>query len=269
MQSTPMDQLASIVRDATHVVVFTGAGMSAESGIPTFRDDDGFWQRFPIEEFASWSGILRTVFKKPRVMSDFVYEVLHPIADAQPNAGHVAVEQLEHHKRVTVITQNIDGLHQLAGNTTVHEIHGSLFEVVSLKGRFRRLLSRSQLSRIASKVDRARRGWFSLLRLLWAIRPWLGLGWKGVHRPKLVLFGDSLAEPDWSLANEAVQKCDCFIQVGCSGVVLPAALLPLEAHTAGATIIAVDPRPTEADYWIEGTAAEVLPRLIQELGSSG
>jgi NAD-dependent deacetylase len=100
------------------------------------------------------------------------------------------------------------------------------------------------------------------------MRPWLGLGFRGLHRPKLVLFGDAMAEPDWSMASSAVRDCDCLIQVGCSGVVLPAAMLPMEAKDAGATIIAIDPRPTPADYWIEGTAGEVLPKLVREITES-
>jgi NAD-dependent deacetylase len=265
MHSTPIDDLVDMIRQSKHIVVFTGAGMSAESGIPTFRDDGGFWQRFPVDEFATWKGIFRTVLRKPRAMSEFVYEVMHPIAIAQPNAGHHAIEQLEHHTRVTVVTQNIDGLHQLAGNTIVHEIHGSLFEVVSLKGRFRELLSRPRFKAIANRVERSRRGPLCLLRLMWAIRPWLGLGFRGIHRPKLVLFGDTMAEPDWSMASRAVRECDCLIQVGTSGLVVPAAWLPLQAKAAGASIIAIDPSPTAADYWIEGTAADVLPRLLQKL----
>ncbi|MFK8113278.1 MAG: NAD-dependent deacetylase [Rubripirellula sp.] len=269
MRTTSIAQLADVIRESEHVVVFTGAGMSAESGIPTFRDDDGFWKRFPIEEFASWKGIFKTVFRRPRAMSEFVYEVIQPIAAARPNAGHLAVEQLEHHTRVTVVTQNVDGLHQLAGNTVVHEIHGSLFEVVSLKGRFRNLLSRNQFANIADRVERSRHSRLSLFRLLWAIRSWLGVGWRGIHRPKVVLFGDSMAEPDWAMAWQAVRDCDCLIQVGCSGVVLPAAMLPIEAKDAGATIIAVDPQPVQADLWYEGKAGEVLPRLIERLVSQG
>lgn len=265
MRTTSIDTIADVVRDAKHVVVFTGAGMSAESGIPTFRDDDGFWQRFPVEEFACWNGIVRTALRQPRALAEFAHEVIYPIASAEPNAGHLAIERLEHHTRVTVVTQNIDALHQSAGNTTVHEIHGSLFEVVSLKGKFRTLLSRPQLTQIARRVGRSRKGILILARLLMALRPWLGLGLRGLHRPKLVLFGDAMAEPDWSMAQTAVQDCDCLIQVGCSGVVMPAATLPMEAKNAGATVIAIDPKPTHADLWIEGEAGEVLPRLVKRI----
>lgn len=257
-----LSMAASWLRDAQHVVVFTGAGASAESGIPTFRDDDGFWQEFPVEEFATWSGIFRTALRQPRRVADFIYAVLHPIASARPNAGHLAVAELERHVRVTVVTQNIDGLHREAGNAIVYEVHGSLFEVVSLKGRFRDLLSRRELLRISESLDRARRGCCVLPRTLLAIRRWAGLGLRGIRRPNLVLFGDGMAEPAWSQSLEAVRECDCLIQVGCSGAVWPAAQIPQEARNAGARVISIDPQPASG-LWLTGTAAEVLPILVR------
>ena len=265
MQSS-LSEAAEILRSASHVVAFTGAGMSAESGIPTFRDDDGFWQRFPVESFATWRGIAGTALRRPRALAEFAFEVIQPIANAAANPGHRAIEQLEHHTKVTVITQNIDGLHQQAGNTIVHQVHGSLFEVVTTRGRFRYLLSRDQLQRIAGRVGKCRRGPLALARLMWALRPWLGLGLRGAHRPRLVLFGDAMAEPDWSLATQAVADCDCLLQVGCSGMVMPAAMLPVQAKAAGATTIAIDPHPVAADCWLQGSAGDVLPKLLQALG---
>ncbi len=133
--------------------MFTGAGVSAESGIPTFRDDEGFWQQFPVREFATWKGLVRTAIRRPRRLADFIHAVLHPIAVAKPNAGHRAIAEMEKHVGVTVVTQNIDNLHQEAGNTIVHEVHGSLFEVVTRRGRFIRLLSRRQLLQIAEALE--------------------------------------------------------------------------------------------------------------------
>lgn len=254
---------AELLRGSEKVVVFTGAGASAESGIPTFRDDDGFWREFPVDEFATWQGLVRTAILRPRRVAEFAYAVLHPIASAKPNAGHVAIADLERHVPVVVVTQNIDGLHGKAGNTIVHEIHGSLFEVVTLRGRFVMLLSRRRLLRMSAALDEARRGWLCLPRTLLAIRPWLGLGLRGLHRPKLVLFGDAMAEPAWSQSLDAVRNCDCLIQVGCSGVVWPAAQLPQTARAAGARVISIDPQRTAGDVWLRGTAAEILPALVQ------
>ncbi len=252
------------LRNAQEVVVFTGAGASAESGVPTFRDDEGFWREFPPEEFASWRGLWRTAVRRPHQLAEFAHAVIAPIARASPNPGHRAVANLEKHVGVTVVTQNIDGLHQEAGTTLVREIHGSLLEVVTGRGRFLNLLSRNDLRRIATALERARGGWYPLTRTLFAVRPILGAGPRGLHRPNLVLFGDALAEPAWTLAQEDCRRCDVMIQVGCSGAVWPAALLPLEAQAHGAFLITIDPHPGEGDVWLQGTAARLLPLLLEK-----
>jgi len=258
-----MARAADWLRRAREVVVFTGAGASAESGVPTFRDDAGFWQEFPPEEFAHWKGLLATALVRPRRLAEFVYAVLGPIAAAEPNAGHRAIAAVEKHTRVTVVTQNIDGLHQEAGSSRVLEVHGSLLEIASRRGRVLRVLSRARLRRIVAGVGRARRGWLALPRLLAALRGFYGLGLRGFHRPNVVLFGDAMAEPAWTLAQEACRKCDLMIQVGCSLAVWPAALLPQAAKAAGARVIAIDPAAGEGDLWLPGTAAERLPALVQ------
>jgi NAD-dependent deacetylase len=254
---------ASWLRCAREVVVFTGAGVSAESGIPTFRDGEGFWQHFPVEEFASRKGLVRTAIRKPRRLAEFIHAVLRPIAVAKPNEGHRAIAELEKHVDVTVVTQNIDNLHQEAGSTIVHEVHGSLFEVVTQHGRFGRLLSRRQLLRMAENLDRSRRGWLVLPKILLAIHPMAGLGLRGLHLPRIVLFGDTMNEPAWSKSLEAARSCDCMLQVGASGMVMPAAMLPREAKAAGAKVITIDPSDGEGDVWLQGTAATVLPQLVE------
>jgi NAD-dependent deacetylase len=196
-------------------------------------------------------------------LAAFIHAVLQPIAVAKPNAGHRAIAELEKHVGATVVTQNIDNLHQEAGSTIVHEVHGSLFEVVTGRGRFVRLLSRRELSRMADRLDRARRGVLILPRTVMAIRPLAGVGLRGLHLPRIVLFNDAMAEPAWTKASEAVRRCDCMIQVGTSGAVMPAAMLPREAKAAGAKIITIDPNEGDGDIWLQGTTAIVLPRLVE------
>src|SRR5262245_20836454 len=144
MSPTPdsLKQAAEQIRTARRLVVFTGAGVSAESGIPTFRDDDGFWQRFPPEQFARWDGLLQTAAVRPAQLAEFFQAVLEPIGTARPNAAHLTIANLERLTPVTVITQNVDGLHQAAGSSRVREVHGSFFQVVSLHGRAIRTLTR-------------------------------------------------------------------------------------------------------------------------------
>ena len=141
------------LRKAKHVVVFSGAGMSAESGIPTFRDADGFWQRFPPEKFATWNGLWRTALTDPHSVADFVLNVVDPIARAEVNPGHRAVAALERRAKTTVVTQNVDGLHQMAGSTDVLEIHGCLLEVIDrLTAQVVQRIDRSQLTQIADAL---------------------------------------------------------------------------------------------------------------------
>jgi NAD-dependent deacetylase len=188
---------------------------------------------------------------------------LQPIAAARPNAAHRAIADMERHVGVTVVTQNIDNLHQEAGSTIVHEVHGSLFEIVTRRGRFLRLLSRRELLRMAEALDHARHGWPVLPRVLVAIRLLAGLGLRGLHLPRIVLFGDAMAEPAWTNALAAVRQCDCMIQVGTSGTVQPAASLPWEAKSAGAKVITIDPNEGGGDVWLQGTAGTMLPRLCK------
>lgn len=252
------------LRNARKVVVFTGAGISAESGIPTFRDDDGFWQRFPPEQYASWTGLLQMTVSKPHSVAEFVLNVVEPIAKATVNAGHRAVADLQQRIPTTVVTQNIDGLHQSAGSEAVLEIHGSLLEVVDLStGKLVRNLDRSDLSKIADTLRSYVERETSAMRLLWNLRKHYPLDWLWRHRPNLILFGDALAEPAWTSACQAVRECDVLLSVGTSGAVLPAALLPAEAAAAGATVVTVDPHPNDG-CWLEGKAGEVLPRLMTD-----
>lgn len=191
-----LKQAAEQIRTARRLVVFTGAGVSAESGIPTFRDDDGFWQRFPPEQFARWDGLLQTAAVRPAQLAEFLQAVLEPIATAKPNAAHQAIAELEQRTATTVITQNVDSLHQAAGSSRVREVHGSFFQVVSLYGRAIRKLSRADLAAVTERLGRARSGLFKRTRLLWSLRPMFGLSWRGFQRPGVVLFGGAMAEPD-------------------------------------------------------------------------
>lgn len=251
---------------ARHVVVFTGAGVSAESGIPTFRDSGGFWTEFPPQQFANWSSLLKLAALEPRRLAQFLLAVIEPIARALPNPAHLALARLEDHARLTVVTQNIDGLHQDAGSTTVLEIHGTLLETVNVStGRFERLVTRAELQQIADRLRGAMDGLWPAPRLAAAIQPIFGPGLSGMHRPNLVLFGDALCEPAWTQALAAARACDVLLSVGTSGVVHPAAMLPLEAASSGATVISVDPHEATGHIHLQGAASSMLTSLLAEV----
>lgn len=254
----------SALKKADRVLVFTGAGISAESGIPTFRDSDGFWQKFPPEVFANWRGLLKTVQRDPRSVVEFVYHLVEPIARAEPNAGHKAVSQLEDHLETAVVTQNVDGLHQLAGTSTVLEIHGSLLEVVdTVTGEIARRFERDELTEISQAMNEFLSNQTSLESLVSDFMRRYPLDWMGKHRPNLVLFGDSLSQSAWDNAWQLASECDVLISVGTSGAVFPAALLPERAASSGATVITIDPS-SGGECWLEGKAEVVLPKLVQE-----
>lgn len=251
------------IRSAERIGVFTGAGISAESGIATFRDAGGFWQKYPPEEFATWDGILHLSATNPNLLADFLLELLEPIAEAEPNPGHRAIAALEQHRRVTVMTQNVDALHQDAGSREVKEIHGTFFEIVNSSGERLRTVTRAELLDVVESLRKAKESFFRRINLASAVRPMLGLGTHGFYRPNLVLFGDGMNEPDWTESLDVAQNCDVFLTVGTSGLVLPAAMLPHEAASSGAKCIAVDPSEESGDLWFPGTAGEVLPRLLE------
>lgn len=252
------------LRKAKQVVVFTGAGISAKSGVPTFRDADGFWHRFPPDTFASWSGLLKTAVTDPHAVAEFVLNVVEPIANAAANAGHLAVAQLEQHVKTTVVTQNIDGLHQLAGSTEVCEIHGTLLEVINTStGKLVQRFERHELIAIADSLRKYATRQQSLISFLGEFRQRYPFDWLGRHRPNLVLFGDSLAEPAWTRACQIVDACDVLLSVGTSGAVYPAAMLPDRAAAAGATVITIDPQ-ISSECWLEGNAEVVLPKLVRD-----
>jgi NAD-dependent deacetylase len=255
---------AEILQAANHIVVFSGAGVSAESGIPTFRDPDGLWQHFPPEQFATRQGLQAVAVNNPRRVAEFVLALLEPIAAAEPNQGHRAIAAMEQHRQVTVITQNIDGLHQAAGSTRVWEVHGSTFDIITMEGDPVARVSREELRQVVAGLKKAIHPVFDQDAALQAVQPILSFRSGSLVRPSIVLFGEGMAEPAWGRACEAANSCDCMLMVGTSGVVYPAAMLPEQAKAGGAEVIAVGPeRFALSDVWLRGTSAGVLPALAR------
>jgi NAD-dependent deacetylase len=255
-------EAAQHLKRARKIVVFTGAGVSAESGIGTFRDDDGLWTRFPPEQFANWESLLQIAMRAPARAAQFFVALMQPMLAAQPNAGHRAIASLESRALVTVVTQNIDALHEAAGSRAVHAVHGSLYETMYLDGTERGPVPRDVVSSVVAALGPLCQEPVAFEQLITAVEPLMGADERGPYRPKIVLFGDQLAEPEWMLAQEAASECECMISVGTSGTVYPAADLPNMARAAGAKVIGVDPQPVDADIWLPGAAGTVLPALV-------
>ncbi len=230
------------LRDYDNVVFFTGAGMSAESGVPTYRGAGGVWREYDYERCAC-----ENAFKSdPEYVWEFHNFRRDLVGKCKPNAGHDLVARAEAAlPSVTVITQNIDGLHQLAGSQRVLELHGSLWEV---------------------RCDRC--GWRDRGRespLVELECPECG----AFKRPNIVWFGDMLFMDVIQASQSALQSCDLLVSIGTSAVVYPAAQLPLIAKQAGATLVEINPEETPLsgayEHHLRGPATEMLARIADGL----
>ncbi|ODS98054.1 MAG: NAD-dependent deacylase [Lautropia sp. SCN 69-89] len=243
-----LTQLRAWVQAARRLVVFTGAGVSAESGIPTFRDAlTGLWARFDPEQLATEAAFRAD----PSMVWRWYAERRAAIAAAQPNAAHRAIAALEGRgPRVSVVTQNIDGLHARAGSHEVLELHGNILRVKCLEGC-------GNPERIEPAFD-----WRADPR---EPPPCPRCG--APLRPDVVWFGELLPPDVFSRAERAALRCDLMLVVGTSALVHPAAGLPLLARQAGARIAVVNPQDTPidalADHVLRGSAATVLPELLR------
>jgi NAD-dependent deacetylase len=241
-------EIVAGLRRARRVAVLSGAGISAESGIPTFRDaQTGYWARFNPMALASPDGFAAD----PQQVWDWYRYRRKLCRAARPNAGHQAVVALEAlYPEFLLITQNVDGLHRVAGSRRVLEIHGSLRRV-----------------RCVADESHPRQDWPAAWDEEGAPIPRCACG--ALLRPDVVWFGEALDADDLAQADTAARTCEAFFAIGTSATVQPAALLPLIAKQAGALVIEINPEPTSlsplTDATILGRAGEVLPRLVEVL----
>jgi len=223
--------------DFERILFFTGAGLSAESGIPTYRGKGGLWAEYSYEDYACQRAFLRD----PERVWDFHDKRRGMVATCEPNAGHRVIADVQREKPGTaIVTQNIDGLHQRAGASGVVELHGSLWRV---------RCDREELVRDDTSVPMEPR------------RCSCGAYW----RPDIVWFEDSLKESNLERAHELLEQCDLLVTVGTSAVVYPAAHLPRIAMQCGATTVEInlDDTPVSSLYQhrLRGTASHILASM--------
>ena len=231
------------LRKATAVTVLTGAGVSAESGVPTYRDAQvGLWARFDPLQLATPEAFTR----EPKRVWEWYAWRRQLIAGARPNAGHEALVDLE--RRVPeflLATQNVDGLHAQAGSRRLVELHGNLRRTVC--SRDRQVIERWSDEQVPPRC------------------PECG----APLRPDVVWFGEDLPGEALAAARQAAARCQVFLSIGTASEVYPAAALPEIAKQSGATVVEINPRPTplsaDADFVLRGPAARVVPALVSSV----
>ncbi len=205
------------IKDIEKIVFVTGAGISQESGIPTFRGKDGLWRNHDAMKLAT----IDAFYDNPKLVWEWYNERRRNIFQAQPNLGHKAISELEKYAEVVVLTQNIDGLHQKAGSSKVLELHGSIVKI--------------KCSVCDYKAE--------ILTEFSNLLPLCKCG--NILRPDVVWFGESLPQDVWQKAMIFASQCDLMIIVGTSLVVSPANTLPIYAKQNNAILIEINPENTE------------------------
>lgn len=230
------------LRSAVHVAVLTGAGTSAESGVPTFREaQTGLWAKYNPQELATPQAFRRD----PGLVWDWYAWRRSLVAEAKPNAGHTALAQMaEQIPQLTVITQNVDGLHQQAGSKDVIELHGNIMRTKCFN-----------CDRIVSGFEKSDGS------------PPACPYCDGLLRPDVVWYGENLPYDALSRAVSAAQQCDLFLSIGTSSVVFPAASLPIEALDRNTSAVEINPDRTpltsRMTYVLAGPSGVVLPELVR------
>lgn len=236
-------EAARILAESKHIVAFTGAGMSAESGIPPFRGEGGIWNKYDPESLDieyyhrhtqdSWN-IIREVF----------YDYFNN-SEVKPNAGHLVLAKWEKEGRLDcVITQNIDDLHTVAGNATVYEFHGNM--------------SRFVCSKCGAK--------FPAKDITLTKEPPVCPKCGSLLKPDFIFFGEGIPHEAYYNSIEAAERCDAFIIIGTSGQVSPANMIPGVAKNHGAKIIEINREPSTytkhiSDLFLQGKSGEILPKI--------
>ncbi len=236
-----LEKAAKYIVNAEYVIAFTGAGISAESGIPTFRGRGGLWEKYDPNEYAT----IKALKKHPEKVWQLYVEIFNLIKKSQPNPAHIALKQLEDLGFLkSIITQNIDDLHERAGSKNVIKIHGN-YDVM-----------RCDNCGYKEKIGSIPMDFFPRC-------PKCG----EYMRPDIVLFGEKLPEYELALAFDEASKADLVIVVGTSGVVMPAAIIPYIVRDKGGIIIEVNYEPSAvtniANISLIGRAGEILPKLVE------
>lgn len=235
-------ELITLLHRTSKLAALTGAGVSQESGLRTFRDaQEGLWAQYRPEDLASPDAFARD----PKLIWDWYAWRREAVKGVRPNPGHYALVEIEERNpEFTLITQNVDGLHRMAGSQNVLELHGNIQRVR------------------CSECDAFAKDWDDDLDSVPLCKKCGGL-----LRPDVVWFGESLPHDQLAGAAEAARTCDVFFSIGTSGLVQPAASLAHAARNKGAVVVEINAESTsltsKADFFFQGRSGEVLPQLVK------
>lgn len=242
-------QVNEIIRKANYVTAFTGAGISVESGIPTFRGAGGLWERFDPKALD-----LIHFHTNPGQSWKVIREIFYSIfGNVQPNEAHQALASMENLGFLkSVITQNIDGLHQKAGNRVVYELHGTLETLVCTK---------------CKRKYKSREITFKSLPLYCS-------DCEGLLKPDFIFFGEELPQDVYNDSREQAAMSDVFLIIGTTGMVAPASYIPVHAKKNGCTIIEINTESSQftntiTDIFLKGKSSEIMTRLLEKIVDDG
>ena len=232
------DSIKEQIRNVKKIVLVTGAGISQESGIPTFRGKDGLWRNYDAMKLAT----IDAFYDNPKLVWEWYNERRQNIFSAEPNRGHKAIAELEKFAEVVILTQNIDGLHQKAGSTKVLELHGSIVKIKCTVCDFNDEI----ITEFSENPPMCKCG--------------------NILRPDVVWFGEPLPQDVWQKAIIHANQCDLMIIAGTSLVVSPANTLPIYAKQNNAMLIEINPENTEMssemNLTIKDTSSNALPEFV-------
>ena len=226
-------------------IALTGAGISVESGIPDFRSAGGLWSKYDPEEYAHISAFR----SNPEKIWHMIKEMMELVLGAEPNPAHSALAELEQMDLLSsVITQNVDGLHQRGGSKEVVEFHGSNQWLVCLQCGYRQEAASFSFEDIPPRCPQC----------------------SSILKPDVVFFGEPIPEEAQARAFEEARTCDVVLVVGTSAVVYPAAGIPTSAKQSGAKVVEINMEPTAltgyiSDYLIQGPAGQILPKIVEKV----
>lgn len=232
------DSIKEQIRNVKKIVLVTGAGISQESGIPTFRGKDGLWRNYDAMKLAT----IDAFYDNPKLVWEWYNERRQNIFSAEPNRGHKAIAELEKFAEVVILTQNIDGLHQKAGSTKVLELHGSIVKIKCTVCDFNDEI----ITEFSENPPLCKCG--------------------NILRPDVVWFGEPLPQDVWQKAIIHANQCDLMIIAGTSLVVSPANTLPIYAKQNNAMLIEINPENTEMssemNLTIKDKSSNALPEFV-------